>query len=127
MSEPEAVGDCYESACKFLLENCSTMQTLTLVHAVCLLGGGPMEGQPFGHAWCEVTETNEVPENMAGIRSFDLVWCLDHSNGRDIRLPQALYYMGGRPTQIHRYSPAEAREWLLRVEHWGHWELDTPR
>lgn len=117
-----ATGDCYEAAFLYQLENPGA----TLVQAVCLIGSGEHEGLEHGHAWCEVEEELPSPPGWDG-PALTMTFCVDKSNGRDIRLPVPFYYMGGRPTQIHRYTSAEALGFALDREVYGPWELDVPR
>lgn len=50
-------GTCFDDALDlmehFILEDCSKIETLILVHAICLQPDGPEEGTPFAHAWLE--------------------------------------------------------------------------
>lgn len=122
-------GDCYESAFKYLMENHRDDPTLRLVHAVCLIGVGPHEGLPFGHAWCERIIAIEIPPELTarGFIAPNLEWVEDRSNGKEVSMPAALYYHGGRPVQIHRYTWEEAAKWAVKTGHYGHWELEVDR
>ena len=131
---PPALGDCYEAAFNFVQKNHDKMPGLHLVHGVCLVGTGPNEGLPFGHAWCEAPMPIELPTSAtaefraltAALTAADaLVVCIDKSNARDIQMPKALYYFGGRITQVHRYTWREAAKWAVKTRHFGHWELDV--
>lgn len=128
----EATGDCYEAAFTYFMTHHHENDTMRLVHGVCLLGTGPHEGLPFGHAWVEVDEAPDMPETLPpgfpeDLSAWTMTWCIDKSNGRDIKIPRGLYYHGGRPQQIIRYTIEEARRWALEMEHYGHWELDCER
>lgn len=112
---PPVGGDCYEAAGRRMLDEAGRDPRMRLVHAVCLIGAGPQEGVPFGHAWIE--------RDYGG----GLVLCHDVSNGRDLQIVQALYYAAGRPCQIHRYTLREARAMVVRHGHWGPWELEVDR
>lgn len=107
-------GDCYEAAVHYILDHCLGMgvkepnHDLRLVHAE-VAGQGPMSGTTFGHAWVEDGDT-----------------VIDQSNGRDIRMPKALYYRLGQIHEldnIHIYSPEEARSKMLEHEVYGPWDL----
>lgn len=102
------LGDCYESAGSYLLDNPGN--NLRLVHAE-VAGQGPLEGTTFGHAF--VMEGNEV---------------IDMSNGRNIRMPFFLYSLLGRIQEIdnfHVYDENQAREKIIETGHWGPWDLKT--
>ena len=119
-------GDCYEAAGKYIL-SLSTLhmgsggkiggeaggaEGLILVHAE-VFGQGPLEGKTFGHAFVVDTETDMV---------------IDKSNGRNIKLPRALYYaIGGVETigNYHEYTPQEMMENMIKYRHWGPWDLVT--
>jgi len=111
-----ATGDCYEAAGRYILERSvlahsgSEDMGLRLVHGE-VAGQGPLEGTTFGHAW---------------VLDGDTV--IDRSNGRDIRMPKAIYYALGAIDQIDNvrvYTPDQARERMLRYEHFGPWDLKT--
>ena len=112
MSRREPTGDCYESAFAYF-----TDQTLfapdadvVLVHGIAT-GQGPIAGVRFGHAWTE-----------HGRGSDALV--VDLSNGRELRMPAALYYAIGRidSTECRRYTLADVRRHVSDTEHSGPWE-----
>lgn len=126
---PEPKGDCYDAAFNALFSEFLTRDAV-LVHAVCLIGTGPHRGLPFGHAWIEIDSVIEIPDDVEieGLEGpIKTVECVDRSNGRDLRLPQAFYYMGGRPTQIHRYTHKEAVEKAHESGHSGPWDLNVDR
>lgn len=108
-------GDCYEAAMRYLLDHVlgigveSPDHDLRLVHGE-VAGQGPMLGVTFGHAWIE---------------DGDIV--IDQSNGRNIRLPRAVYYAVGRIGElnnIHVYTPEEARDKCLEHGVYGPWDLE---
>lgn len=111
-----ATGDCYEAAGRYITEHSlmspsgNKKSSLRLVHGE-VAGQGSLEGVTFGHAW--VLDGNTV---------------VDRSNGRDISMPKDLYYFIGRINEldnIHVYTPEQARERMLRYEHFGPWDLKT--
>ena len=108
-----ANGDCYEAAGKFMMDSCQFGGddcNLILVHGE-VGGQGPLEGVTFGHAW--VLDGNTV---------------VDKSNGRDVQMPQPVYYAIGQIDNIgnvHQYTWPEARKQILDNGHWGPWELVT--
>lgn len=126
---PEAVGDCYEVSFHAMFGEFLLVPEARLVHAVCLIGVGSHKDLPFGHAWIEVKTVVSIPEGLKipeGLpRSIEMVECVDLSNGRDIRIPNFLYYQGGRPTQIHRYTRNEAVEKAHESGHSGPWDLES--
>lgn len=108
-------GDCYEAAFHYIMDHVLGMGVkdpqhgLRLVHGE-VAGQGPMVGTTFGHAWIE---------------DGDLV--IDQSNGRDIRMPKAVYYVLGRIDEldnIHVYTPEEARDRVLQHGTYGAWDLE---
>ena len=111
--QPNAGGDCYEAAGQFMMNECTFGNDdcdVVLVHGE-VAGQGPLEGVTFGHAWIEKN---------------GLV--IDKSNGRNLVLPQAVYYAVGQINSIgntHRYSWPEARDMIISFEHWGPWDLET--
>ena len=122
---PEAKGDCYEAAGQYMMKECTFGKDdcgLVLVHGE-VGGQGHLEGIRYGHAWVEDGDT-----------------VIDKSNGRDIRMPKAFYYMIGRISRetfdddgynpaggqnVHRYPWSEARGKIMEYEHWGPWDLET--
>jgi len=122
-----AVGDCYEAAANYVINNSGVVSFLVppgatarpglmLVHGE-VTGQGKIEGVKYGHAWVE---------------DGDLV--IDVSNGRDLQLPKAAYYALGRvdndgaqriKPNLHRYTAKEARRNLVMHGHWGPWDLET--
>ena len=108
----KAHGDCYQAAANYMLGQCLRGENkhLILVHGeVC--GQGPLEGVTYGHAW---------------VLDGDMV--IDLSNGRDLRVPKAVYYaLGGidRLNNTHQYTWEEAKVLLLTRKVYGPWELQT--
>jgi len=123
LKEGTELGDCYEAAGKYMMDNCMIGDCdLVLVHGE-VSGQGSLEGVRYGHAWVEDGDT-----------------VIDKSNGRDLRVPKAFYYtlgqissetfdnegyspMGGQ--NVHKYTWEEAREKIIESEHWGPWDLET--
>ena len=106
-----ATGDCYEAAAQYMMSRCMMGEcNLVLLHGE-VMGQGHLEGTTFGHAW--VLDGGNV---------------VDKSNGRDLQLPQQLYYAIGQIDNIgnvHEYTWEEARRMLVDFEHYGPWELET--
>ena len=93
-------------------------------------GQGPLSGVRYGHAWVE-----------------DGSIVVDRSNGRDIRMPKAIYYAIGAIASpdmskwgvpgslndpdlfsggnLHKYTWEEARTKILDSGNWGPWDLVT--
>jgi hypothetical protein len=106
-------GDCYEANGRYFMEHSifpGKDKRLRLVHGE-VRGQGPLDGVQYGHAWVE--DGNTV---------------IDVSNGRDIKMPKALYYAIGGIDQIgnmKRYTAEEFRKKVMKTENWGPWELKT--
>ena len=111
-TKPDRLGDCYEAAAKIVssawYHDHSTQ--LKLVHGE-VAGQGPLEGTTFGHAW---------------VLDGDTV--IDRSNGRDIRMPRAIYYALGAIDMIgntHEYTAEETVRKMVDVGTYGPWDLVT--
>ncbi len=104
-------GDCYEAAGKYMMDNCMFgCSNMILVHGE-VMGQGALAGTTFGHAW--VLNGGTV---------------VDMSNGRNLQLPQEVYYALGqvdRIGNIYEYTWEEARQLIVDFEHWGPWDLET--
>lgn len=106
------VGDCYEAAGNYIIENSilGGKRGLILVHGE-VAGQGPLEGIQFGHAW--VLDGNRV---------------IDNSNGRKLRMSKAEYYAIGKIYLINNYieyTAEQARKKMVQYETYGPWELRT--
>lgn len=107
-SKTKALGDCYEAAGRYLLNN--PTKNLKLVHAE-VMGQGPIAGITFGHAF--IIEGDNV---------------IDKSNGRDIRMSVSTYFYLGRIEDIGNYfiyDRKQALEKMTTYTHWGPWDLVT--
>ena len=106
-----ATGDCYEAAGKYMMDNCMMGGCdFVLVHAE-VAGQGHLQGITYGHAFVLDGDT-----------------IIDVSNGRNLKLPKAVYYALGQVDNIgniHEYTWEEARRLIVDFEHWGPWELKT--
>ena len=106
-------GDCYEAAGQYMMQKCSFGNddcNLILVHGE-VAGQGSLEGITYGHAW--VLDGSTV---------------VDKSNGRNIQMPQMIYYAIGQISNIsnvHQYPWLEARKKIMEYQHWGPWDLET--
>ena len=110
-------GDCYEVAAQAVMDDPS----LVCVHGTVLAmikGGTAKVGQRHGHAWVERTEVLEHP-NLS--RPFELVLCIDRSNGNDAELPQDAFYSIGAVEDIQRYNADQVHELLETTGHYGPW------
>jgi hypothetical protein len=110
-----ATGDCYEANGRYFIEQTwlkgITESSLTLVHGEVTGGGGQVLGINYGHAW--LLDGNTV---------------LDFSNGRNLRVPKAVYYRAGNVWENDNwieYTPREAAENMLDYGVWGPWDLHT--
>lgn len=110
-----SLGDCYEANGKFFMGQTlpflgGSSKNMRLVHGE-VTGQGSLAGVNYGHAWVEDGDT-----------------VIDKSNGKNIRMPKAVYYaLGGidRNDNLHKYTPEEFRRKVSRHEHWGPWDLRT--
>ena len=114
-------GDCYEAAGRWMTTEFDT--DCYLIHAE-VIGQGPLEGVPYGHAFILCGDT-----------------VLDYSNGRKIEMPKFIYYALGkieatvyfdpnkgmveRDPKIYQYTREEMTNWIMETGHWGPWELET--
>ena len=117
------LGDCYEVHGRFMLSPDGA--DFILVHAE-VMGQGALAGVPYGHCFLIHKATDTVR---------------DMSNGRDIELPRAVYYMLGkidqsryydddlglveRTPKIFEYTREEAMNWMSETGTFGPWELET--
>jgi hypothetical protein len=105
-------GDCYEANGRYFMDHglFGGDGNMRLVHGE-VTGQGPLEGVNYGHAWVE--DGNTV---------------IDVSNGRNTRMPKAVYYALGNIEQndnIHKYTASEFRRKVSQYKHWGPWDLRT--
>jgi hypothetical protein len=100
-------GDCYSAAGKYILDHPHKPDLFFLVHGI-VTGQGPIAGIKYGHAWVE---------------EGDLV--IEVSNGRNLRLPKAVYYALGQIEKTIRYSATEAVKKMLSSHHFGPWDLKS--
>jgi len=119
------LGDCYEVHGRFMMNNFSEADEYTLVHAE-VMGQGQLAGVPYGHCFLIHKATDTVH---------------DRSNGRDIKMPRAIYYLLGkidqseywddtmgrvsRTPKIYEYTRDEVMEWMSKTGTFGPWELET--
>ncbi len=98
-------GDCYQATVDALFFGSLSGVEAVLVHGRPTLTRPPYE--EFGHAWIE-----------AGDVVFEV------ANGNHVAARRELYYQAGNidPEQCFRYTPEEARRWLLSHGHYGPWE-----
>jgi len=111
-TEPLRNGDCFEANANALIDMGPSNEGWVLCHGVPV---NRIDRLPFGHAWLENAETVH-----------------DHSNGSHSEIPKDLYYaIGNIPAYghetIHKYTSEQVVERLLEHEHWGPWDLDSPR
>jgi len=115
----EALGDCYEAATRYMLDSGhlgDPDSPLRIVHGE-VAGQGPMKGKTFGHAWVEFHD----PDNKEPM-------VIDPSNGGDLHLPKSMYYQLGKINELnnfHSYTPEEARNRLIDLQHFGPWDLSV--
>ena len=115
--QSSAFGDCYEAAINFVMQDFDCVIDKVgckyhIVHAE-VLGQGPLEGVPFGHGFVIDTEDDMV---------------IDTSNGRNIRMPRAVYFAIGRIDEIGNYIEytfKEAADKMVETRHYGPWDLET--
>ncbi len=100
VAEEHRNGDCYVVALRFVLDH---GQDFKLCHGS-VIGTGPVEGIPFGHAWVEIN---------------DMV--IDQANGNSMMLPKDIYYQAGNVKDVARYTISEARRMMIQHETYGPW------
>lgn len=95
-------GDCFSAAANLAIIK---MPFAQIVHGI-VTGTGPLEGVRFAHAWVEHDG-----------------YVFDHSNGRELCLPQTMYYKVGQITEdgVNRYKPIQAQRMMLSSGHYGPW------
>lgn len=109
-------GDCYEVAALLCLEfqrfltNESLEKQTKLCHGE-PLGQGPIEGIRHGHAWVEFYDFHT-----------DMWWVIDKSNGKDVEIPQVIYYNVGDIINVKRYDIEDVPVLLLEHGTYGPWE-----
>lgn len=117
-------GDCFPTTVAFLtsglMEEAAAATRTPLVknerspwrvvHGLPVGTGGDVEGVRHWHAWVEV----RTPEGHL---------VLDLSNGKELRVPRALFYAVGRLDEdlVWRFTPAEAAAEANRHGHCGPW------
>lgn len=104
-----SLGDCYEANGKLFMNKAILGgESMKLVHGE-VTGQGPLEGVQYGHCWIEDGGT-----------------VIDVSNGRDLKIPKAIYYMlGDIGDNVYKYNDKEFRKKVLKSGHWGPWDLKT--
>jgi hypothetical protein len=113
VSQQNTGGDCYQAAGRYMMDEClaaDRCDDLILVHGE-VAGQGALEGMTYGHAWV-------LGNGMV----------IDKANGRDLEIPQPLYYAIGQINYIGNtieYTWEEARKKILEYGHWGPWDLET--
>lgn len=109
-------GDCFRVAANLVVE-------LGEGHTLCHgepLGQGKIAGVRHAHAWVERSDTVDSP----GVGPYTVITCIDRSNGKDVSMPQVLYYKIGRLDErpIRRYSHREAVEKMVETGTYGPWD-----
>lgn len=120
-------GDCFQAAAQLQQAN----PTWTLCHGI-VVGQEQIAGLRHWHAWCEREQVitlpppEERPPGFEHLRDPHLVMVVDHSNGKELEMPAALYYHVGQidPALVWKYDRTDACQELLRHEHWGPWVPD---
>jgi hypothetical protein len=115
-AKKQKLGDCYDASVREMLMLCyadpRNIERYLLIHAE-VIGQGPLDGRPFGHAFLLDTETGEV---------------VDKSNGQDRRWPACVYFAVGsidRQANVFVYDFAEMKRKLMHHMHYGPWDLKT--
>ena len=112
-ARPEATGDCYESAGRYMMDmgDVDAPGKYFLCHGVVTGQGPSVEGLRFGHAWCELVMDGGT-----------LV--IDNSNGVGYTGPKQEYYSVGhiKDSDVVRYDRTEMMKMLARNRHWGPWD-----
>lgn len=107
-------GDCFKASADFILDLHRDPQWDAFASEHCILVHGmpTLQRPPFiqyAHAWIEVPAIRLV---------------LNVATGREAMLARDLYYRIGQidPKTCFRYTPEQARQMILRFEHYGPWE-----
>jgi hypothetical protein len=112
------LGNCFEVAAQMVVdffgEDCPELAGLSdirLAHGI-VCGQGPLEGYRFTHAWVEGVSEKGIP------------MVVDCSNGREVVMPQGLYYLIGGidEEEVQRYTDDQARERLIERATYGPWD-----
>lgn len=116
--EAGTLGDCFKVAANLVApllgivnEKVSDLTDVALVHGI-VTGQGHLEGIRFTHAWVEGVTKDGIP------------MVIDASNGREVVIPQGLYYVIGRisPDECERYSAEDAIDRMMSSAHYGPWD-----
>lgn len=109
----DELGDCYESAGKFMLHDVrDDADQFRLVHGLVTGQGASVKGVRFGHAWVEyTTESGQV-------------MVIDNSNDVGYYGKRSEYYSVGqiRESELIRYTRPEAMKMMAKFRHWGPWD-----
>jgi hypothetical protein len=109
-------GNCYQIAAHMMFTwNKSTSPTLC--HGI-VRGQGPLEGSSFGHGWIEYEAILNGDKNSP----VKLTMVIDHSNGKKLEIPQAIYYKIGSIKTVRKYTKEQTRKNLLKSLHYGPWD-----
>jgi hypothetical protein len=111
-------GDCYVVAGKIALNNRLPNEKNRefvgepyVIHAQ-VTGQGAIAGLKYGHAWVE-----------------DSIYVYDYSNGRELKIPKAVYYKLGQVVEqqpiYFKYTFGEAKRKMAETGHFGSWDLIT--
>lgn len=106
-------GTCFDDALEllafFIEEDKRRIETLVLVHGICLKPPGyPREGAPFAHAWLEEGDLVWSAAILDGVKvQFS---CEGEDFRRQLRVQEAT-----------RYTPREASAENMRTNHYGPW------
>ena len=101
-------GDCYAANGRWMIGKDDSYR---LVHGVAIMA---RDQKPFGHCWIE--KGSQV---------------LDFSNDNKIKISKKRYYELGeipvKPYKLYKYKYLEAAKLMVKLGHWGPWELKPPR
>ena len=121
-------GDCYDAAIATAEDLVEDHETVWICHGR-PTGQGPIEGVIHGHAWVEVEQEVEIPDEApdeikAAFGGQVLVTVFDRSNGHDIVYPRELYYAIGRmrKDEVARYSLDNTYLYMEEFGHYGPWD-----
>ena len=103
----KATGNCFENCGRYMIENALT--DMTLVHCIVTGTGAKVKGVRYSHAFL-ITDDGRFAMDMT-----------DSADDPKM-VPLELYRAVGRVENELHYTAGEAREEMVRTEHFGAWD-----